>query len=64
MRKGRGYSPDYEYWEVYCDNKLIDYCLVADDEEGWAKYIDKNTIKEDGSYLTKTVFGKIEFKHI
>jgi predicted transposase YdaD len=62
MIKDRGYSSEYEFWEVYCDNKLVDYCIVANDKEGWARYIDKDTIKEDSSYLTKVITGKIEFK--
>jgi hypothetical protein len=61
MRKGM-HTPEHEFWEVYCDNKLVDYCIEADDEEDWAKYIDTDHPIINGSYWTKTITGKIEFK--
>lgn len=51
-------------FNVFCNGELLEYCVEADDEEGWANCIDINTIENDGSYLTKVVTGKIEFKLI
>jgi uncharacterized CHY-type Zn-finger protein len=65
------YSQDHDFWEVYCNGKLLDYCMAAD-EEGWArcyKIGDNNELileidpYDNRPYPIETIInGKIEFR--
>ena len=63
-------DPDGFEWLVLCNDKLLDYCVEADDEEGWAKCLVVNRNGEiacdfyDGKPFVGIIRGKIEFKHI
>jgi hypothetical protein len=62
-------DPDGFEWLVYCNDRLLDYCIEADDEEGWAKCLSVNINGEiqfdwQDEPIQGMVRGKIEFKHI
>jgi hypothetical protein len=63
------YTPEHDFWEVYCNDKLLNYCIEADDEEGWAKCLSTNINGEvqfdwQDEPIVGMVRGKIEFKYI
>jgi hypothetical protein len=62
-------DPNFVDYLVYCNDKLLDYCIEADDIKGKAKYlvIDENGLivfDWNDKPITKSIKDKIEFKHI
>jgi hypothetical protein len=67
-------DPDAFEWSVYCDDKLLDYCIEADDEEGYAECLHCTGENKERIFVpwdidknkpyTDIIKGKIEFKHV
>jgi len=50
--------------EVFCDGALVDRCVTADEEEGFATFFTGEIAKGGDRLETATVRGKVEIRGI